>query len=224
MSIKIPLLFISYIKQLILFVNKSYPLYYRDVVYDFSGKTRAVARKLVQAIGENLGLEEGFVDEALQLDTCFQLYAANYYPPCPQPDEAIGIPPHTDHGLLTFLIHNGVAGLQIQHNGEWFDTDSPQNSILVNTADHLEILSNGRYKSVKHRAVVNSEKTRISVVVANGAAPDTVVAPAPQLVERDGGRPLYKAMRFIEYVETMLSNPVMGKSNLDCVRIQNENE
>lgn len=194
---------------------------FRGILQDFSGKTRTVARKLVQAIGENLGLEQGFVDEALKLDTCFQLYAANYYPPCPQPDEAIGIPPHTDHGLLTFLIHNGVAGLQIQHDGEWFDTDSPQNSILVNTADHLEILSNGRYKSVKHRAVVNSEKTRISVVIANGAAPDAVVAPAPQLVERDG-RPLYKPMKFIEYVETMLSNPLMGKSNLDCVKLNSE--
>lgn len=106
---------------------------------DYSQKTRSIYVKLMHAIGENLGFEEGFVDEALQLDSCFQLYAANYYPPCPEPDQAIGIPPHTDHGLLTFLIHNGVAGLQIKHNGEWFDTSSPHNAILVNTADHLEV-------------------------------------------------------------------------------------
>ncbi|KAL3843780.1 hypothetical protein ACJIZ3_001183 [Penstemon smallii] len=100
------------------------------------------------AISENLGLEQGYIDNVLKLDSCFQLYAANYYPPCPEPDQAI------------------VAGLQIQHNGKWFNTNSPQNSILVNAADHLEIFSNGRYKSVKHRAVVNSEATRISVVNA----------------------------------------------------------
>ena len=95
----------------------------------------------MHAMEQNLGLEQGFVDEALKLDSCFQLYAANYYPPCPEPDQAIGIPPHTDHGFLTFLIHNGVAGLQIQHNGEWFDTISPQNAILVINSDHLEVCS-----------------------------------------------------------------------------------
>ncbi|KAG6419832.1 hypothetical protein SASPL_116344 [Salvia splendens] len=193
----------------------------RETLQEFSGKTRPVFRKLMHAIEENLGLEQGFVDEALKLDSCFQLYAANYYPPCPEPDQAIGIPAHTDHGLLTFLIHNGVAGLQIQHNGEWFDTFSPQNAILVNNADHLEILSNGRYKSVRHRAVVNTEATRISVVMANGAAPEAVVAPAPALVEKDG-RPFYRPMKFIEYVETMLSNRLLGKSNLDCIKIQDE--
>ncbi|KAL1561320.1 2-oxoglutarate-dependent dioxygenase 19-like [Salvia divinorum] len=199
----------------------SEPRILRETLHEFSGKTRHVFRKLMHAIGENLGLEQGFVDEALKLDSCFQLYAANYYPPCPEPDQAIGIPSHTDHGLLTFLIHNGVAGLQIQHNGEWFDTFSLQNAILVNTADHLEILSNGRYKSVKHRAVVNTEATRISVVMANGAAPDAMVAPAAALVEQDG-RPFYRPMKFIEYVETMLSNPLLGKCNLDCIKIQDD--
>ncbi|KAL7119342.1 hypothetical protein ACP275_02G057100 [Erythranthe tilingii] len=197
------------------------PTNLRDIVYEFSEKSRKVARTLLQGIGENLGLEKGYIDEALKLDTCFQLYAANYYPPCPQPDQAIGIPPHTDHGLLTFLIHNGVAGLQIQHNGEWFDTNSPPNSILVNTADHLEIFSNGRYKSVKHRAVVNTEATRISVVLSNGAAPDAVVGPARELVERDG-RTFYHSMKFIDYVETMTSNLRMGKTSLDCIKIQDE--
>ncbi|KAL0365185.1 UNVERIFIED_CONTAM: 2-oxoglutarate-dependent dioxygenase 19 [Sesamum angustifolium] len=184
----------------------------RDVVAEFSEKTRSVVRKLLQDIGENLELEEGYIDEALKLNSCFQLYAANYYPPCPQPDQAMGIPAHTDHGLLTFLVHNGVAGLQIEHNGEWFNANSPQNSILVNTADHLE-----------HRAVVNKEATRISVVMANGAAPDAIVSPAGPLVERDG-RAYYRPMKFIEYVETMLSNRFQGKSNLDCLKIQDDNE
>lgn len=74
---------------------------------------------------------------------------------------------------------------------------------------------------MRHRAVVNTEATRISVVLANGAAPDAVVAPAPQLVEQDG-RPLYRSMKFIEYVESMLSNRLLGKTNLDCIKIQDE--
>ncbi|KAL0384429.1 UNVERIFIED_CONTAM: putative 2-oxoglutarate-dependent dioxygenase SLC1 [Sesamum radiatum] len=195
----------------------------RDVLVEYSEKTRFVVKKLLQDIGENLGLEKGYIDEVLKLDSCFQMYAANYYPPCPQPDQAIGITPHTDLGLLTLVISNGVAGLQIEHNGEWFNTNSPQNSILVNTADHLEIFSNGRYKSVRHRAVVNNKATRMSVVMANGAAPDAIVSPAGPLVERDG-RAYYRPMKFIEYVETMLSKRLQGKSNLDCLKIQDDTE
>ncbi|CAI9769213.1 unnamed protein product [Fraxinus pennsylvanica] len=191
----------------------------REIIFEYAERSRFVARTLLQGISENLGLEEGYVQEILKLDSMFQLFAVNYYPPCPQPDQAIGLPPHTDHGLLTFLIHNGVAGLQIQHNGKWFNTNSPQNSILVNTADQLEIFSNGKYKSVKHRAVVNNQSTRISVVIANGPAPDAIVGPASPLVQRDG-RPLYRPLKYIEYVETQLSNTVDGKVNLDFAKIQ----
>ncbi|XP_073121398.1 2-oxoglutarate-dependent dioxygenase 19-like [Henckelia pumila] len=195
------------------------PPHLRGIISEYAEKSRSVLRKLLQGVCENLELEEGSIDEAMNLDSCFQLYAANFYPPCPQPDLTIGIPPHTDHGLLTFLIHNGVAGLQIEHNGVWFNTNSPKNSILVNTADHLEIFSNGRYKSVKHRAVVNTEATRISVVIANGPAPDVIVSPSAELVKRDG-RAAYGPMKYIEYVETMLSRRYDGAGNLEYLKIQ----
>ncbi|KZV52267.1 putative 2-oxoglutarate/Fe(II)-dependent dioxygenase [Dorcoceras hygrometricum] len=177
----------------------------RNIMSEYSEKIRWVLKKLLQGVSENLNLEQESMDEALNLDSCSQLYAANLYPPCPQPDEAIGIPPHTDHGLLSFLIHNGVAGLQIQHNGDWFHTNSPENAILINVGDQLEIFSNGRYKSVKHRAVVNTEATRISVVLANGPAPDAVVSPSAELVRRDG-RGFYAPMKYKEFIETKLTN------------------
>ncbi|CAI9769211.1 unnamed protein product [Fraxinus pennsylvanica] len=82
-----------------------------------------------------------------------------------------------------------------------------------------QIFSNGKYKSVKHRAVVNNQATRISVVKANGPAPDAIVCPASPLVQRDG-RPLYRPFKYIEYVETQLSNTVEGKVNLDYAKIQ----
>lgn len=95
----------------------------------------------MEAICDSLEIEKRYVDEDLKLDSSFQLFATNLYPPCPQPDRAIGLPPHTDPGLFTFLIHNGVAGLQIEHDGKWFNADSPSNSILVNVADQLQVNS-----------------------------------------------------------------------------------
>ncbi|KAL2490969.1 2-oxoglutarate (2OG) and Fe(II)-dependent oxygenase superfamily protein [Abeliophyllum distichum] len=194
----------------------------REALLNYSERTRKLARALLEAISETLELEKGYMEETLNLESLFQLFAANWYPPCPQPDRAIGIPPHTDHGLLTFLIHNGVAGLQIQHNGDWFNVNSPQNSILVNTSDQLEIFSNGRCKSLMHRAVLNNEKTRISIVVANGPSPNAIVGPAQPLAARDG-RASYLPMKYMEYIEKQLTkSQVNGKSILEQMMIQDE--
>ncbi|KAL3617298.1 hypothetical protein CASFOL_038843 [Castilleja foliolosa] len=187
----------------------SEPQALRNILLEYTEKTRKLAKVLVGAVSETLELEKDYVEQALKLDSSFQMFAANFYPPCPEPDQAIGIPPHTDHGLLTFLIHNGVAGLQIEHDGKWFNAESPQNSILVNVADQLQIFSNGRFKSVKHRAVVNSERERISLVVANGPSGEAVVGPAAPLVEKDG-RALYRPMKYMEYVDSQLTKSRVG--------------
>ncbi|KAH6789946.1 hypothetical protein C2S51_004952 [Perilla frutescens var. frutescens] len=199
------------------------PQLLREVVLEYTQRSRKLATKLIEEVCNALELDGHYVDEVLKMDSTFQLFAANYYPPCPQPDQAIGIPPHTDHGLFTFLIHNGVAGLQIEHEGKWFNADSPKNSILVNAADQLEILSNGRFKSVKHRAVVNSERERISIVVANGPSGEAVVGPAAALVEKDG-RAMYGSMKYEEYIESQLTKSRFdGKSLLEQQMIVPDN-
>lgn len=42
-------------------------------------------------------------------------------------------------GLISFLINNGVPGLQVERDGQWFAADVPLNSIMVNVDDHLEV-------------------------------------------------------------------------------------
>lgn len=93
------------------------------------------------AVSEAMGLDRQFVEEALELDSSFQKFGANFYPPCPQPDQTIGLPPHNDPGLFTILlIHNGLAGLQIERHGQWFEVNPPPNSMIVNVGDHLEVI------------------------------------------------------------------------------------
>ncbi|GFY89420.1 ACC oxidase 1 [Actinidia rufa] len=142
-----------------------------------------------------------------------------FYPPCPQPQLAMGLPPHSDHGILTLLIQNEVGGLQLKHNGEWVHVTPVPNSILVNTGDHLEILSNGRYKSVLHRAVVNKNTTRISLAMANGPSLDSVVSPALELLDGEGQLPAYLPMKYKDYLKLQQSNHLDGKACLDRVRI-----
>ncbi|KAG6425033.1 hypothetical protein SASPL_115456 [Salvia splendens] len=92
-----------------------------------------------------------------------------------------------------------MESLQIEHDGKWFNVDSPKNSIYVNVADQLEIFINEGCKSLKHRAVLNEERDRISIVLA----------------EKDGG-PKFYAMKYEEYMESQLTKSCIdGKSRLE---------
>ncbi|KAJ0565556.1 putative flavonol synthase [Helianthus annuus] len=190
-----------------------------EVLLEYSKRTREVTKGLLSGISAGLRLDHSYVERALKLDSGFQIFVANLYPPCPQPELAIGLPPHSDHGLLTLLINNGVSGLQIKHKGKWFhvNNDIP-NSFLVNTADQLQIFSNGKYKSVEHRAMVNNAVTRLSVVVANGPSLDAVVEPAYKLVTEEKCPPKYIPMKYMEYLEMQQGNQIGGKTCLDKIR------
>ena len=56
------------------------------------------------------------------------------------------------------------------------------------------MLTNNKYKSVLHRATLNNRAARMSIVAAHGPSLDTVVKPAPELLEREGEAPKYLAM------------------------------
>ncbi|KAI3880551.1 hypothetical protein MKX03_008815 [Papaver bracteatum] len=130
-----------------------------EVLSEYSKRSRDITKKLLKEILEGLDLEEDVIQKSLELKTGVQKFSANLYPPCPQPEFAIGLPPHADHGILTLLIQNDVGGLQIKNKGKW---------VIVNAIPTTRELSNGKYKSVLHRAMVNTKATRISLVMTNG--------------------------------------------------------
>ncbi|KAF2320499.1 hypothetical protein GH714_027744 [Hevea brasiliensis] len=201
------------------FHSPSKPAGFSETSLEYSKRAREVARELLKGISESLGLDPNYIEKALNLEQGLQVIAANFYPPCPQPELAMGMPSHSDHGLLTFLIHNGISGLQVQHKGKWVNINGIPNSILVNIGDHLEILSNGKYRSVLHRAMVNNKATRISIAIAHGPSLDTVVSPAPELLEIEKKAAAYIGIKYKEYLEIHQSNKLDEKCNLDRLRI-----
>jgi isopenicillin N synthase-like dioxygenase len=52
-----------------------------------------------------------------------------------------------------------------------------------------KIMSNGKYKSIVHRAFVNKKAARISMATVIGPPLDTVVGPVPELVNRETNAP-----------------------------------
>lgn len=190
-----------------------------DVTQEYCKYSREIANELLKAISESLGLEENYIHEKMDLEMGSQLLVINCYPPCPQPESAMGMPPHSDHGLLTLLIQNELGGLQIQHKGKWVPINPLPNSFMVNTGDHMEILSNGKYKSVVHKAVLNNKGTRISVGTGHGPTLDTVVIPAPELVDGANNPPAYQGLKYKDYLDLQQSKQLDGKTCLDSVRL-----
>lgn len=110
-----------------------------EVAMKYSKKTREIATELVEAISESLGLDPNHIYKALDLDSGVQFLLANYYPPCPQPELAMGLSHHTDQCLITILTDNDVSGLQVLHNHKWVTVTSTPKTFLVILADQMQV-------------------------------------------------------------------------------------
>ena len=100
---------------------------------------------LLEAILESLGLctsELNFTEEKEILEEFqegSQIVVANCYPPCPEPELTLGMPPHSDYGFLTLLLQDEVKGLQIQFEEKWLTVEPIPNAFVINIGDHLEV-------------------------------------------------------------------------------------
>ncbi|XP_010089186.2 protein SRG1, partial [Morus notabilis] len=68
-----------------------------------------------------------------------QAMRMNYYPPCPQPEQVMGLTPHSDSVGLTILLQiSEVEGLQIKKDGMWVPVKPLPNAFIVNIGDIVE--------------------------------------------------------------------------------------
>ncbi|MCD9641387.1 hypothetical protein HAX54_027554 [Datura stramonium] len=61
------------------------------------------------------------------------------------------------------------------------------------------VISNGKLRSVEHRAVANARETRTSIAVFINPAPNCIVEPAKVLLN-ESNRPLYKSILYRDFV------------------------
>nr|AMK01806.1 anthocyanidin synthase [Solanum melongena] len=151
---------------------------------EYAKQIRNLATKIFAVLSIGLGLEEGRLEKEVggMEDLMLQM-KINYYPKCPQPELALGVEAHTDVSALTFILHNMVPGLQLFYEGNWVTAKCVPNSIIMHIGDTVEILSNGKYKSILHRGVVNKEKVRISwAIFCEPPKEKIILKPLPETV------------------------------------------
>ncbi|GMH19711.1 hypothetical protein Nepgr_021552 [Nepenthes gracilis] len=181
----------------------SEPSSFKEVVSRYIEEVRALGLRLEEAIAESLGLERNCIKDTLGEQG--QHMAINYYPPCPEPELTYGLPGHTDPNALTILLQDlHVCGLQVLIKGRWVAVKPYPNAFVINIGDQLQALSNGIYKSVWHRAVVNADKPRISVASFLCPADDAVISAPPPLTA-DGSTAVYRSFTYPEYYKKFWS-------------------
>ncbi|CAN1175428.1 Flavonol synthase/flavanone 3-hydroxylase [Linum perenne] len=175
------------------------PPSYSEVTEEYTKEIVNLTDKILQLLSEALGLKPGALKSSLGGDEIEAEMKINHYPPCPQPELALGVEAHTDMSALTLLVPNEVAGLQVWKDGNWVAVDYVPGSILVHVGDQIEVLSNGKYKAVLHRTTVNKERTRMSWAMFMTPPHDKEIGPLPELVDVESSPPKYPTKTFGEY-------------------------
>ncbi|GAB4825205.1 Aconitate hydratase mitochondrial [Ancistrocladus abbreviatus] len=179
---------------------------HRNVMRQFAQGLEKLAEELLDLLCENLGLEKGYLKKAFYgaKGPTFGTKVSNY-PPCPKPDLIKGLRAHTDAGGIILLFQDDrVGGLQLLKGDQWIDVPPMRHSIVVNLGDQLEVITNGKYKSVMHRVIAQTDGARMSIASFYNPGSDAVIYPAPELVEKEAKeeqKQVYPKFVFEDYMK-----------------------
>ena len=152
---------------------------------------------LMQATLRYLACDTHSYDERLT-DTNFAL-RMNYYPPVPEgaPAGAGRLLGHEDVTLFTMLPAPTVEGLQVlnRKNMKWIRLTPPVGSLVLNTGDYMQRLTNDRLPSTTHRVsrprdATQQQRARVSFPMNVYLWEDEMLEVLPGL-----GAPKYPAVR-----------------------------
>jgi len=159
-------------------------------------------KPLAQAMLQGLGCDPHLLDEKLT-QTNFGL-RFNYYPPMTEEQDRSGagrLLGHEDVDLFTILPASRTDGLQVwnHRSGKWVRMKAPPGSIIINTGDYMQRLSNDRLPSTTHRVGKPTDgshltKPRVSFPIAVYVWEDEVLEVLPGL-----GAPKYEPIKAIAF-------------------------
>ncbi|RZC43466.1 hypothetical protein C5167_036411 [Papaver somniferum] len=189
-------------------------LNFRSTLDEYSVQTRSLFEIIIKSMAKSLGLEENaFFDQLGDPQIVYTTF--NFYPPCPRPDLVYGLKAHTDGGAITILLPDPeVRGLQVQKNDQWVSVPCVPGALLVNIGDSLQVMSNGIFKSPWHRAVTNSERTRISLGNFYFPHHDREIEPVASLIDYSNPRK-YDKVKMKDFLAVYYKNYSEGKPGYD---------
>ncbi|XP_070038819.1 2-oxoglutarate-Fe(II) type oxidoreductase hxnY-like isoform X4 [Nicotiana tomentosiformis] len=149
--------------------------YYRRILW--------VGKRVVSLMAVALNVDEDFFEKVGAFDPPTALLRPLHYPVAGEIDSSDkhmhGAGAHTDCGMITILVTDGVPGLQVcrdklQKPQIWEDVHHLKGALIVNIGDMMERWTNCLFKSTLHR-VTQPTQDRYSVAMFFDPSPDCVV-------------------------------------------------
>ncbi|KAM1797852.1 hypothetical protein ACFX12_031987 [Malus domestica] len=192
------------------------PTDFRENVGKYASEVRRLGIDIMGAVTESLGLSPTYLRNSLEQG--MHILVANTYPQCSPTSKILGLPPHTDHSIITFLLES-TSGLEIMDftdSSAWKSIPAVKGTLKVIVGSHLEVLSNGMYKSVFHRATPSPRLSRVSVASFLSLRMGETVEPAVELVDEEHPQK-YRATSLDEFFNHLSSNE--ERPYIDCLKI-----
>ena len=125
---------------------KTIYIFHREVALEYLKASISMVRKLIGVVMEKLGvtLDESRIDSLIGL----KMVNMNFYPTCPNPDLTVGVGRHSDMGMFTVLLQDGIGGLYVkmeediadaEKNGEWIEIPPIPGALVINVGDTLQV-------------------------------------------------------------------------------------
>lgn len=161
--------------------------YFKDAMQKFIIELDKYVVVIGEAISESIAQPKDFLTPMITQGD-FLLRTIHY--PSNPPQNSIWANAHTDIDLFTILPKATDQGLQVLNaDNEWIDVVVPDDAFIINAGDMLQNITNGVYKSAKHRVICKGKnRERYSIVAFVHLRPQDRVDPLPQFIAKVGKR------------------------------------
>lgn len=118
----------------------------RAVALEYLKASISMVRRIIGVLMEKLGvtLDESRIDGLIGL----KMVNMNFYPTCPNPELTVGVGRHSDMGMLTVLLQDGIGGLYVkteedianaENKGVWMEIPPIPGALVINVGDTLQV-------------------------------------------------------------------------------------
>ena len=203
----------------------------RPVVLRWQAACAEVIGRLLRAFALALGQPEDALDSIYRNEP-HVLVKLIRYPGRDATDGDQGVGAHKDAGLLTLLLQDEQAGLQVETQRGWVDVTPRAGSLVVNIGELLELASDGYLRATLHRVLSPPAGTqRFSAAFFLSARLDATVGvlPLPPALaaqargpERDPSNPLHREVGQNQLKGRLRSHPDVAQRHYADLLAQGE--